>query len=409
MNTDLKQQEQALLRFLDDINCLDKLSPWVDSLNVFDILKIARTEIRHSNMLAWLLDPNANHGLGYSFLYGVLCKLPNLLPTQKKERMQDIDFLSLLSSEDLGSFRIRREWKNIDILIISETRYEVIAIENKIDSGLGKSKNGTTQLDRYDEAIMKEYNGWSWARVLLAPDQSRFEKEFDNSKKITWGRMEYKDISLILEQCYNKFTQALLPEADILINNYLRLLKKEIDMDSTELSRICNEIYRQHKGALDLIFDNKNDLTQPVAEICHNWLNENNNQIYLDNASRQKYIKFRSKKLNDFFNGHDNKHYYYQIDIRPEENNQVVKVQVALLFYKDANESIREELEQKMQQIINQGSKKNKNSEFNRWRTVISYISKFSVSYDKDFDQREKVMAFLAKSFETIESIIPEI
>ena len=410
MDTDLKQKEQALLCFLDDIDCLDKLSTWVDALNIFDILKLARTEIRHSNMLAWLLDPNANHGLGYSFLYGVLCKLPNLLPPQSQDGMLDIDFLSLLSSADFSSFRVRREWNNIDLLIISDKREEIIAIENKIDSGLGRRKNGDTQLDDYDEAIKKNYNGWKWARILLSPDQSRFEKDFDNrSKVITWGRMEYKDISLILEHCINKNRQTLIPEVSILLNNYLRLLKKEIDMDNNDLIRICNEIYRQHKGALDLIYDNRNDLAQPVADICHEWLNDKVTKqlIIKDNSTGRKFIKFRSNRLNAYFNGNDTKHYYYQIDIRPEDKNQAVRVQFALVFYKDENDCLSDDLKEKMHKVIKAGSKKNKTNDFNRWRTVSSYIEKFSVSYDKDFDQKEKVKDFIENSFVTIENSIP--
>ena len=409
MDTDFKQQEQALLRFMDDINCLDKLSPWVDDLNVFDILKLARTEIRHSNMLAWLLDPNANHGLGSSFLYGVLSKLPRLLPCQDQKGMNGIDFLALLSS-NLNSFRVRREWQNIDILIISDALNVVIAIENKIDSGLGKRKGGGTQLDAYDEAIKESYKGdkgWRWARVLLAPDQSRFETVFEN-KGLTWGRMEYKDISFVLEQCYKKHIQVLKPEASILIDNYLKLLKKEIDMDSNELSRICNDIYRQHKGALDLIFDNKNDLAQPIAEICQNWV-KNTIQIKVDNsATRSKYIKFRSDKLNSFFNGVDNKHFYYQIVIQPEEKNQAVKVQIALVFYKDVNEPFPDELKKKMQKVIEKGSKNIKSVDFNQWKTVTSCIRRFNVSYDKDFEEKDKVEKFIKESFESIEKTIPD-
>lgn len=405
MDNELVQQEQSLLRFLDDINCLDKLSPWVDDLNVFDILKLARTEIRHSNMLAWLLDPNANHGLSSSFLYGFLSKLPNLLPPQKQDDMEGVDFLSLLSS-DLSSFRIRREWQNIDVLIISDSMKVVIAVENKIDSGLGKRKDGRTQLDDYDNVIKNSYKGWKWARVLLAPDQSRFENDFDDDK-ITWGRMEYKDITVVLEQCYKKHLQSLKPEANILIDNYLKLLRKEIDMDTNELSRICNEIYRQHKGALDLIYDNRNDLAQPIADICHEWV-QNNNQVVRDNATGRKFIKFRSNKLRTFFKDVDAKHYYYQIDIRPEERNQVVKVQIALVFYKDVNEILSPDIKRMMQVVIEKGTKSNKSSDFNQWKTVASYIQKFTVGYDKDFEEQDKVISFINNSFESIEKMIPD-
>ena len=48
------ENEQALKEFLLDISCLDQLAEWSDSFNLFDVLKITRVEIRHSNMLAWL-------------------------------------------------------------------------------------------------------------------------------------------------------------------------------------------------------------------------------------------------------------------------------------------------------------------------------------------------------------------
>lgn len=56
--------KEALQNLLLDIQCLDRLSKWSNRFNLFDVLKISGTEIRHSNVLAWLLDPNENHGLG---------------------------------------------------------------------------------------------------------------------------------------------------------------------------------------------------------------------------------------------------------------------------------------------------------------------------------------------------------
>ena len=44
--------EEALKKFLLDIDCLNELLPWAGKFNLFDVLRISRTEIRHSNMLA---------------------------------------------------------------------------------------------------------------------------------------------------------------------------------------------------------------------------------------------------------------------------------------------------------------------------------------------------------------------
>ena len=42
--------EEALQDFLLDIDCLNELQPWTGHFNLFDVLKISKTEIRHSNM-----------------------------------------------------------------------------------------------------------------------------------------------------------------------------------------------------------------------------------------------------------------------------------------------------------------------------------------------------------------------
>ena len=102
--------KESLLKFMQDADCLESLSRWTSELNMFDVLRISRTEIRHSNMLGWLLDPNENHGLGDSFLYGVISKVSHDMGTDNA--------LQFLSS-DLYSFNVRCEWNHIDILLVS--------------------------------------------------------------------------------------------------------------------------------------------------------------------------------------------------------------------------------------------------------------------------------------------------
>jgi hypothetical protein len=40
---------------------LEKIDLDLKSFNPFDVLKIAEYEIRHSNFLAWIFDPNGSH------------------------------------------------------------------------------------------------------------------------------------------------------------------------------------------------------------------------------------------------------------------------------------------------------------------------------------------------------------
>jgi len=46
---------------------LERLDIEMNAPNFFQILKVERREIRHSNFLAWLLDPNGSHGLSELF------------------------------------------------------------------------------------------------------------------------------------------------------------------------------------------------------------------------------------------------------------------------------------------------------------------------------------------------------
>ena len=54
MTDTLEQQKQLLEDFICDKG-LKELEKRFDKFNIFDCLRLTRTEIRHSNFLAWLL------------------------------------------------------------------------------------------------------------------------------------------------------------------------------------------------------------------------------------------------------------------------------------------------------------------------------------------------------------------
>ena len=55
-------QARILDKFLVDNADLEELSARLSVFNIFGTLRIEKTEIRHSNVLAWLLDPRGSHG-----------------------------------------------------------------------------------------------------------------------------------------------------------------------------------------------------------------------------------------------------------------------------------------------------------------------------------------------------------
>lgn len=235
MSDKILTDEQALKQFLLDIDCLEELNPWISKLNIFDILKISKTEIRHSNMLSWLLDANESHGIGDKFISLFLQLLIS------NNQIQNLNIFNYLLS-DFYSFSVYREQKNIDILLVSNKEKTVIVIENKIGS-----HEHDNQLNRYRSQIEQTYSDYHHLYVYLTPDG---EIPSDN---INWHIFTYCDIADILEQI-SKNTN-LNNETELLIRNYISVIRRDI-VEDKQLIEICNKIYNKHKQALDLIYDN---------------------------------------------------------------------------------------------------------------------------------------------------------
>ena len=157
-----EEAKKALLALMQDPD-LRKLSSKSEGVNIFDVLKVSRMEIRHSNVLGWLLDPNGSHEMGDAFLYRFISKLSESLSVDTS--------LKLLSS-DLYSFSVRREWKNIDILLVSEKAKTVVVIENKIGAQEHDANNtNTSQLDTYQKTIQSTFlNRFDSVFIYLTPE-----------------------------------------------------------------------------------------------------------------------------------------------------------------------------------------------------------------------------------------------
>lgn len=241
-------EEKALQDFLLDIECLDELIPWTGKVNLFDVLKVSKKEIYHSNMLAWLLDPNENHGLGEAFLKGILQKL---VENDEKGKYDVFDILL----SDLYSFSVFREWKKIDILLVSEKEKKLFAIENKVGS-----HEHDNQLDRYRDTLEKDYPEYKRFYLFLTPGGE------EPSDSVNWEVLTYTDVIDVLERSVKRIE--LQADVDLMIKNYINVVRRDIVADS-KLIQICNEIYNKHKEALNIIFDNvKIDNSIETEIIC---------------------------------------------------------------------------------------------------------------------------------------------
>lgn len=293
---------KALKEFLLDIECLDPLAEWTSKFNLFDILKITRTEIRHSNMLSWLLNPNENHGLSDSIIRGFIQYVATTFP-------EDMDVFDTLLM-DCHDFSIQREWHNIDILAVSSNEKFVLCIENKIDS-----EEHDNQLNRYRKIVEDTYTDYGKMYVYLSPEG------VEASDPDYWCSMSYQDVLGIIENARMKVN--LLPDVELLISNYIEAIRRDIVGDE-RLVQICAEIYAKHKKALDLIFENRPDRALEVANILKAWAIEKTEtgeiEVVLDKCGKS-YIRFKTKTMSDILpdseeenSGWNTKnHYFYEI------------------------------------------------------------------------------------------------
>lgn len=274
-------EEKALKDFLLDIECLKQLDEWTDNFNLFDVLRITNMEIRHSNILAWIFDPNENHGLGDSFIKSFVTKFVSKCDHNKHNAFD-------LLLQDFYSYQVYRESNHMDIVLVSREEKTAVIIENKI-----WSSESSHQLNKYLEKSKTEYKDYNILYVFLTP-YGREASDPDN-----WIAFSYGEIIESLKNSIKGIN--LRDEVSLVIQNYIDIVRKNIMKEKDEkLIGICNEIYNKHRTALRLIFENVNINNSIEHEIiCETLreLNDNGQIIFKDENKWQFFTKAMDEYL----------------------------------------------------------------------------------------------------------------
>ena len=227
----------ALERFVVENDDLLQLELLIGRFNIFDALNISRVEIRHSNFLAFILDPSESHGQSQLFLRGLLMDLlkaapPNLRPLSPIE----------IEDADLRTVDVRREWNNIDLLITARDPALVVAIENKVESG-----EHSGQLARYKETVRRHFPTARPLYVFLTPDES---KPSDDE----WVPYGYPRLHKVLHRVRATYENAIGNDVRVFLDHYLRLIGTRF-MNDPKIDELCRRIYKNHRQALQLIYE----------------------------------------------------------------------------------------------------------------------------------------------------------
>ena len=148
---------KALEAFFVNNADLERLEELLDRFNIFEALGVVRQELRHSDFLTFMLDPQETHGLDDAFVRRLLQQVLMSAPGASTP-VTPIE----LSLWDLGQMEVRREWQRIDILLLDERNRLAVIIENKIDTG-----EHSDQLQRYYEIVRQHYPGYRMIGLYL--------------------------------------------------------------------------------------------------------------------------------------------------------------------------------------------------------------------------------------------------
>ena len=119
----VKTELEALEDFVAENDELELLENNLSGFNIFEAIGSIRRELRHSDFLKFIFDPSENHGLGGYALKEFLKYI-----IKKNKSFLDISVIDV-DTYDLSDTELRREWKNIDILAVSNINKLIVCIE----------------------------------------------------------------------------------------------------------------------------------------------------------------------------------------------------------------------------------------------------------------------------------------
>ncbi len=202
---------EEMRSFLEANRDLCKLDEILTSFNVFVALNATDYETRHSNFLAWLLNPSQPHGFGAAFLTEFLRRAAR----NANEQAVPLPGIEKVDLGKLGAARIVREkLQRIDVTVLDDISRFICVIENKIHTG-----EHTGQLGRYREAIAASYPDYTAMFVFLT---LKDEKPSDPA----YIGMTYREVGELLGSVAGKQPDLAPPDAEAcLFRHYIDFVR----------------------------------------------------------------------------------------------------------------------------------------------------------------------------------------
>lgn len=227
-----------------------KLQQKFQQFNPLKVLRVEQYEIRHSNILAWLLDPNENHKLGDFFVRKLLSRL--ITRPENEGKGDGVDFLSYLHTS-FGDVEIEREVKThtnryLDLLVHVPSQKLVLVIENKFHSG-----ESVGQLENYLAYAKKQYTDPEYTILPIFLTLAN-----DEPSENSYWLLDYQDVLDIIEQHLEHNADSIADQIHDFLTFYVEVLKEDLVSDDKSV-QLALDVYETSKGTIDFLFLSQHD------------------------------------------------------------------------------------------------------------------------------------------------------
>jgi PD-(D/E)XK nuclease superfamily protein len=228
--------------FVNNVD-LDTIRSHLSRFNPIKTMGMERMEIRHSAILGWLLSPQETHGLGDVFLKAFLAQALRGHDSKLRPSALEVSQANMIDAE------VRREWRHIDLLVLSPRNGWIFLIENKFDS----SQHGN-QLKRYMDVVESTLMTGDTYRDLRGVFLTLWEEEAADAR---YAPIEYATVCELLEQCALSGRVPLAPEVEQFLKHYLDVIKEAAGMNEEQekMEKLARQLYRDHRRVLDFVIE----------------------------------------------------------------------------------------------------------------------------------------------------------
>ncbi|MFD2648256.1 PD-(D/E)XK nuclease family protein [Devosia albogilva] len=222
---------------------LDRLGAYLGRFNPIRTMRMEGMEVRHSAILAWLLDPSETHGFSDRFLKAFLAQA--LRGRSACGRVTAIDVVQ----SDLRDAQVHREWQNIDIFILSRRNNWAFVIENKFYASQHEG-----QLAKYAQKVRAAFSSRGEPPVVCGIFLTLLDELPQDE---SFAPIRYSAICDLLPRLMALEGLTLGQEVSIFLEHYLEIVREAAGMseERVAMEALARQLYRTHKKVLDFVME----------------------------------------------------------------------------------------------------------------------------------------------------------